>query len=91
VIESYKTLQSDIAYLHQSLLTQQARIAAAKESQKVILARYKAGMGTYIEVLDSQSVLLEAKLALLKTHYTLANTINQLHYLTGEHYAKKLD
>ncbi len=84
LLQDYHSLKADITHLRQSLRTQQARIAAAKESEKLLLARYKAGVSTYIQLLDTQSVLLKARLALLHSRYRLAETLNRLQYLTGK-------
>ena len=84
VLETYRKLKTEIAHLKQSLKAQQARIAAAKESAKLLSARYKVGMSTYIQLLDTQSVLLKARLALLQTRFRLADTLNRLQYLTGK-------
>ncbi len=84
LLQELRSLKEDLKSLHYTIKAKKAQIEAAKESQKLLRARYKAGLSTYIEILDTDALYLKSRLALLQTHYRLANTIYQLQYLTGE-------
>ena len=74
----------DIKSYDETILAKKAQIDAANESKNVLEARYKEGLSTYIEVLDSISVVLNAELGLLQTYYSKSISINQIQYLEGK-------
>jgi len=82
--EELSSLLIDIKRYNNTILAKKAQINAANESKDVLEARYKEGLTTYIEVLDTISVVLNAQLDLLQTYYSKSMSINQIQYLEGK-------
>ena len=82
--EELSGLLIDIKRYDNTIAAKKAQIDAANESKNVLEARYKEGLSTYIEVLDTVSVVLNAKLGLLQTYYSKSMSINQIEYLKGK-------
>ena len=81
VWRAYQDLQTQ----GQSLTTTEELVASAQESYNAALARYKAGVGTIIDLLNAQSALASAQLQRIEAHYrwnlakvTLARAIGVL-------------
>ena len=82
--EELSGLIIDIKRYNNTILAKQAQIDASNETKDVLEARYKEGLTTYIEVLDSVSVVLNAELGLLQTYYSKSLAINRIEYLEGK-------
>jgi len=82
--EELSGLVIDIKRYDNTILAKKAQIDAANESKDVLEARYKEGLSTYIEVLDTITVVLNAELGLLQTYYSKSISINQIEYLEGK-------
>jgi len=81
VWRAYQDLQTQ----GQSLSTTEELVASAQESYNAALARYKAGVGTIIDLLNAQSALASAQLQRIQARYrwnlakvTLARAIGVL-------------
>lgn len=81
VWRAYQDLQTQ----GQSLATTEELVASAQESYNAALARYKAGVGTIIDLLNAQSALASAQLQRIRARYqwnlakvTLARAIGVL-------------
>ena len=75
----------DLRTQGQSLTTTDELVASAQESYNAALARYKAGVGTIIDLLNAQSALASAQLQRIQARYrwnlakvTLARAIGVL-------------
>ncbi len=77
-------LKSTLFYLKASIEANQESIHALKETKKIVHARYKKGLATYVELLDAQSRLSLAKLSLLMAYYNYYVTQIQLEYFYGK-------
>jgi len=84
VMREYRSLLADKKAMTQSIAAQKARIASAMETQKLMEARYRQGIATYIDVLDAQATLSAARLGLLSAYYQRRTIINRLEYLDGK-------
>ncbi len=82
--EEIENLLEDIRKYNQSIKTKKAQINSSKATKKLIDARYKEGLATYIEVLDATALQLDAKLGLLNAKYQLSSAIHRLEYLQGK-------
>jgi len=82
--EEFEQRLIDLQTYQESIEAKEAQIDSAKETQKVMEARYRNGLATYIEVLDATSSLFNAKLGLLQAQYSKSSTIHRLEYLNGE-------
>jgi len=82
--EEFEQRLIDLQTYQESIEATEAQIDSAKETQKVMEARYRNGLATYIEVLDATSSLFNAKLGLLQAQYAKSSTIHRLEYLNGE-------
>jgi outer membrane protein TolC len=74
----------DIKRYDQTIKARKAQIRTAKKNLKLISARYKEGLATYIEVLDSTTQLLNAKLGLLEAYYSRSLSFDRIDYLKGK-------
>ena len=88
LLQELRALKEDLKSLRYTIKAKKAQIAAAQESRKLLSARYKVGLTTYIEILDTDALYLKSRLALLQTYYRLAGTIYRLQYLTGNNNEK---
>jgi outer membrane protein TolC len=82
--EEYLGLYADWKAASSGVLAQKAGIESSKEALRVIEARYREGMATYIDVLDAQATLLSARLGLLNAYYRKRDILNRVEYLYGE-------
>lgn len=82
--EEAANLLIDLERYRHTIKAKEALIESAKSTKKIVEARYKEGLSTYIEVLDAASVHLYAELGLLEAKFAINNTINRLEYLQGE-------
>lgn len=79
-----ETLVLDIKRYNETIEAKKAGLFSAKETQNVLDGRYKAGLATYIEVLDATSLVLNANLGLLEAYYSRALSIDRIEYLKGK-------
>ncbi len=82
--EETADLLIDLERYKHTIKTKESLIESAKAAKKVVEARYKEGLSTYIEVLDATSVHLYAELGLIEAEFAIKNIINRLEYLQGE-------
>lgn len=69
VRSTYLTLKSS----EQSIVTSKASVGLAEEDYKIKVVRYKAGVGTNLDVLDAQEALTKAKNNYLQAMYNNSN------------------
>ncbi len=77
-------LLEDIKRYDATIKAKKEEVVSANETKKVIEGRYKVGLATYTEVLDSISTLLDAKLGVLEAYYSKSIAIDRLIYLKGK-------
>lgn len=82
--EEITSLKLDITRYMQSLVAKEAQLAATIESAKVVEARYKEGLATYIQLLDAATEELQSRLAILQAHFNIAVAQDRIRYLEGE-------
>ncbi|MCX6076525.1 MAG: TolC family protein [Campylobacterales bacterium] len=74
----------DLERYENTIVAKQAQLEAAKSTEKVLGARYKEGLATYIELLDATTFLLASELGLLEAYYSRSMAQNRIKYLTGK-------
>lgn len=74
----------DIKRYKQTIKAKRAQLESVSQTSKILEARYKEGLATYIEVLDATSLQLNAKLGLLSAEYERSSAIHKLEYLQGK-------
>ncbi|QSZ40669.1 TolC family protein [Sulfurimonas aquatica] len=82
--EEFATLMIDLKRYEKSIESKELEIKASTQTQRVLEARYKEGLATYIEMLDVNTFTLDAKLSLLQSLYERSSTIHRLEYLQGK-------
>ena len=82
--EEIATIIIDIKRYNKTIDAKKAQLNTANKTHKLLEARYKEGLTTYIEVLDAVSLVLNAELGLLQAYYSKSISINKLVYLKGE-------
>jgi len=81
--EELRNLLIDIDRYGRTIKAKKAQLASAQKSLKLVSARYKEGLATYIEVLDSTSQVLAAKLGVLEAYYSRSLALERIEYLKG--------
>ena len=81
--EELRSLLIDIRRYNKTIKAKQAQLVSAQKTRKVLEARYKEGLATYIELLDSTTLVLNAKLGLLEAYYSRSLAIDRIDYLKG--------
>ena len=81
--EELQGLMIDIRRYEKTIRAKKAQLASAQKSQKVLKARYKEGLATYIELLDSTTQVLVARLGMLEAYYSRSLAIERIDYLKG--------
>jgi len=84
ISKEVKFILADLKEIKSQIKAKEAQLKSAKEIKKLIEARYKQGLATYIEVLDAQSLLLDAKLGLISAYYMRFERIARLEYLNAK-------
>ncbi len=84
VVEEYRGLVADLRAAQRRIEARMAQERSMEEMKKLISARYKAGLETYVAVLDAQAAWLDARLGLLSALYTRAASLFRLEYLNGK-------
>ncbi len=79
-----QALLIDIQRYKSTIQAKKSLIHSAEATKKVLQARYKEGLSTYIEVLDATSTYYDARLGLLQAKFDRANIMNRLDYLQGK-------
>jgi len=64
--------------------TKQKELKVLKELRILTSGRYKEGVATYLEVIESEQAILNASLELLESEYKKSIEIDKLKYLKGE-------
>ncbi len=82
--EEFENLLIDIKRYAQTIQAREAELKTAQQTQKLLAARYKEGLSTYIEVLDANAIILDAKLSLLQAIYEQSSAIHRVEYLQGK-------
>jgi len=82
--EELGSLLIDIKRYGKTIKAKKAQLTSAKNTRKVLAARYKEGLSTYIELLDSSTLVLNAKLGLLEAYYSRSLAIDRIDYLKGK-------
>ena len=81
--DEIQSLIIDIYRYEKTISAKIAQLAAATSTSELLDARYKAGLATYIEVLDASTLKLDAELGLLSARYERSSAIHKLEYLQG--------
>ena len=82
--EELRSLLIDIKRYSKTIKAKKAQLASAQSTQKELNARYKEGLSTYIEVLDSIALSLNAKLGVLEAYYSRSLALYRIEYLKGK-------
>ena len=82
--EELRGLIVDIRRYEKSIRAKKAQLTSAQSTQKELDARYKEGLSTYIEVLDSAALTLNAKLGVLEAYYLKSVALDRIDYLKGK-------
>jgi len=81
--EEVQNLLIDLKYYERSIKTKEVQLQANIETKNVTKARYKAGLSTYIELLDAIGITQESELGILEAKYRKSSAIHRLEYLEG--------
>ncbi|WP_201353451.1 TolC family protein [Hydrogenimonas urashimensis] len=84
IVQEFQGLLADLQAAKRGIEARKAQERAMEESKRLIDARYKAGLETYVAVLDAQASWLDARLGLLSAHYLQATSTFRLEYLNGQ-------
>ena len=82
--EELGSLLVDIKRYGKTIEAKKSQLSSARKTRKVLEARYKEGLATYIELLDSSALVLNAKLGLLEAYYSRSLAIDRIDYLKGK-------
>jgi len=82
--EEFASLMIDIDRYEKTIQAKEAQLQAAEQTQRVLEARYKEGIATYIEILDASSLTLNAKLGLIQAIYEKSSALHKIEYLQGK-------
>jgi len=82
--EELHSLLIDIRRYEKTIKAKKAQLVSAKKTKRVLEARYREGLATYIELLDSSTLVLNAKLGLLEAYYERSLAFDRIDYLKGK-------
>ena len=82
--EELSNLLLDISRYSKTIAARKAQLTSALSTKRVLDARYEEGLATYIEVLDANALVLNARLGLLEAYYSRALSIDRIDYLKGK-------
>ena len=82
--EELHNLLIDIKRYAKTIRAKKAQLRSANRNLSLLKARYKEGLTTYIEVLDTTSIVLNAKLGVLEAYYLRSVALDRIAYLKGE-------
>jgi len=73
----------DIRRYDKTIKAKKAQLISANETKKILEARYREGLTTYIEVLDALTSVLSSKLGVIEAYFLKNEAINKIEYLKG--------
>jgi len=82
--EEFRSLLIDIKRYDKTIKAKKSQLTSANSTKKVLQARYKEGLTTYIEILDSTTQVLDARLGALEAYYSKSLAIDRIDYLKGK-------
>ncbi len=82
--EDIEKLLIDIKRYNKTIRAKKSQLKSANETKKILEARYKEGLTTYMEVLDATTMVLSAKLGVIEAYYSKNEAINRIQYLKGK-------
>ena len=82
--EELRSLIIDIRRYEKTIKAKKAQLVSAQKTRRVLEARYREGLATYIELLDSTTLVLNAKLGLLEAYYSRSLALDHIDYLKGK-------
>jgi len=82
--EECRSLRADLDESERRIEARMAQTEAARQTRELIVARYKEGLATYMEVLDAEATWLDARLQLLQAYSTRASKLYRLEYLNAD-------
>lgn len=82
--EEFRSLLIDIKRYDKTIKAKKSQLISANSTKKVLEARYKEGLVTYIEILDNTTLVLDAKLGALEAYYSRSLAIDRIDYLKGK-------
>ena len=82
--EELSNLIIDIDRYDKTIMAKEAQLLWANDTNNVLQGRYKEGLSSYVEVLDTQALILSAQLGLLEAHFNKSMAIDQVDYLKGK-------
>lgn len=88
--EEMGSLLIDIKRYDKTIEAKKAQLISSKKTKRVLDARYKEGLSTYIEILDASTLVLSAELGLLEAYYSKSIAINRIEYLRGKYNEKDI-
>lgn len=83
VVEDVVTVHASTKTTFQTMRCSEALLKAANEQYDVALARYKAGVGTILELMSAQSTLADARAQEVSTTNQWLNSLVKLSYAAG--------
>jgi len=81
--EELRGLLIDIDRYSRTIKAKKAQLTSAQKNLKLLSARYREGLATYIEVLDGTSQVLAAELGVLEAYYARSLALGRIEYLKG--------
>ena len=81
--EELRGLLIDIERYSRTIKAKKAQLTSAQKNLKLLSARYREGLATYIEVLDGTSQVLAAELGVLEAYYARSLALGRIEYLKG--------
>jgi outer membrane protein TolC len=84
LMEEVRGVLADIHAARARIEARTAQIETAEETRALIEGRYREGLATYVEVLDAEATLLDARLGLLSALYTRNERIYKLEQLNAQ-------
>ena len=82
--EEFSILMIDVDRYEKTIKAKESQLEASEQTQRVLEARYKEGLATYIEILDASALTLNAKLGLIQAIYEKSSTLHRIEYLQGK-------
>ncbi len=84
IIQEIKSLLAELSEIPKQINAKKAQLVSAKETKKLIEARYRQGLATYMELLDAQAMILDAQLGLLRAYNQRKEKEFRLEYLNAK-------
>ncbi len=84
ILKEIRFILAELKEIKKRINAYKAQLRFAKEIKDLTKARYKEGLATYVEVLDSQALWLNAKLGLIGAYYARLKREWKLEYLNGK-------